>query len=208
MVTGTASCTTTATTSSPFGSYPITCTQGGLTASNYSFNFVPGTLTVTAATPTLLLPCTEVTYDGSPHSCVGTATGVGGVTISGGSWLYNPASETAAGTYGVTGTYTSTDSDYVSGGTASGTLIIDPAAVTLTAGSYHGVYDGSSHAPAPACAVSPTYVGGLTCTNVPSPVGPGIGSGGVTPTVSGGTTSNFTITPVDGSWSIGPATLT
>ena len=40
-------CTTTATTSSPVGTYPITCSGGA--SDNYSFTYVPGTLTVTAA---------------------------------------------------------------------------------------------------------------------------------------------------------------
>jgi len=47
-VTGSASCTTTATASSPPDSYPITCTVGTLKATNYAFStFVAGVLTVT-----------------------------------------------------------------------------------------------------------------------------------------------------------------
>jgi len=46
-VTGQALCTTTATTTSPGGTYPITCSLGTLAAANYTFTFVPGTLTVT-----------------------------------------------------------------------------------------------------------------------------------------------------------------
>jgi hypothetical protein len=54
-VTGSASCTTTATTGSPAGSYPITCTIGNLAATNYDFQpFVAGTLTVTRPTTTTL----------------------------------------------------------------------------------------------------------------------------------------------------------
>ena len=150
------------------------------------------TLTVTATTPTLSLTCTEVTYDGNAHACVGTATGVDGETTVAGSWSYAPASETAAGSYPVTGTFTSTDGNY-QGGTATGTLKIDPAAVTATAGSYNGIDDGSSHAPS-ACAVTGAFTGGLTCTNNPASVGPGVGSGTVIPVVSGGTLSNFAIT--------------
>jgi hypothetical protein len=45
-VTGSPSVTTTATASSPVGTYPITVAQGTLAASNYSFTFVNGTLTV------------------------------------------------------------------------------------------------------------------------------------------------------------------
>src|SRR5207253_70452 len=52
VVSGAASCSTTAITSSGVGTYPITCTQGTLSATNYDFpvaNFVAGTLTVNAA---------------------------------------------------------------------------------------------------------------------------------------------------------------
>ncbi len=45
-VTGQALCTTTATTTSPGGTYPITCSLGTLAAPNYTFTFVAGTLTV------------------------------------------------------------------------------------------------------------------------------------------------------------------
>ncbi len=39
-VTGQALCTTTATTTSPGGTYPITCSVGTLAAQNYTFSFV------------------------------------------------------------------------------------------------------------------------------------------------------------------------
>jgi len=44
---GTPSLTTTTVSTSPVGSYPIGITHGSMTASNYTFNFVRGTLTVT-----------------------------------------------------------------------------------------------------------------------------------------------------------------
>ncbi len=49
-ITGSPSCTTTATSASPAGTYPITCTVGTLEASGYYFIsvFVPGTLTIQA----------------------------------------------------------------------------------------------------------------------------------------------------------------
>jgi hypothetical protein len=52
-VTGQASCTTTATITSPGGTYPITCSVGTLAATNYTFSFVPGTLTVTFSQTTV-----------------------------------------------------------------------------------------------------------------------------------------------------------
>ena len=54
VVTGTASCTTTATPASPAGTYPITCTVGTLSAPGYTFStFVPGVLTVSYSSPCL-----------------------------------------------------------------------------------------------------------------------------------------------------------
>jgi len=46
-------CTTAATSSSPAGSYPITCS--GAVLSGYTFSYQPGTLTVTNSTPTFTL---------------------------------------------------------------------------------------------------------------------------------------------------------
>jgi hypothetical protein len=62
---------TTATTSSPAGLYPITVSQGTLTAANYTFNFVNGTLSVLQA-PTVTLT-TPAAVSGS-HSAGYTMT--------------------------------------------------------------------------------------------------------------------------------------
>jgi hypothetical protein len=61
-VTGTASCTTTATLASTVGAYPITCTLGTLAAANYDFTpFVAGTLTINSpATATFLASAVTV----------------------------------------------------------------------------------------------------------------------------------------------------
>ncbi len=53
VLTGSPSLTTTATAASPVGSYTITAAAGTLSAANYSFTFVNGTLTVTKATSVL-----------------------------------------------------------------------------------------------------------------------------------------------------------
>lgn len=50
-LTGTLLCATTATQTSPVGSYPITC--AGLSSANYAITFAPGTLNVTSATLTI-----------------------------------------------------------------------------------------------------------------------------------------------------------
>ena len=88
----------------------------------------------------------------------------------------------------------------------NGSWSITALAVTLTAGSYSGTYDGQSHSPSP-CLSSNAL---LSCTNDPSSVGPGYGSGSVTPTPNYGNAvaADFSITSKPGSWSIAKATLT
>jgi len=129
------------------GTYSVTGTFSS-SDPNYTGGTAGGTLKVDQATPVLALSCSEVTYDGDAHSCTGSATGVGGAAVNG-SWNFSPASESAAGSYPVTGTFSSGDPNYVSGGTATGTLTIDvaqaapvqdfslpaaPSAITVTAG--------------------------------------------------------------------------
>src|SRR5262249_37569811 len=53
VVSGTPTLSTTATQTSTVGTSPITATAGTLSAANYTFSFVPGTLTVNTATLTV-----------------------------------------------------------------------------------------------------------------------------------------------------------
>jgi hypothetical protein len=82
-------CSTTATSASPVGTYPTTCS--GAVAPNYSISYVPGTMTVTAPVippPPLLVPVTgaaggalipvtggNLIVSGIGHSCMTTAGG-------------------------------------------------------------------------------------------------------------------------------------
>ena len=83
VVSGTPSLTTTATSASTAGSYPITA-SGTLTATNYSFSYVNGTLTVTTAAQTVnftALP-SPVIYGVSPITLSATASSGLAVTFS------------------------------------------------------------------------------------------------------------------------------
>ena len=102
---------TTATTTSSVGSYPITITQGTLAATNYTFSFVNGTLSITGATAQSItfgaLP--GVTYGISPISLTATASSGLAVSYS----VTGPASisgstltVTGAGTIAVTASQT------------------------------------------------------------------------------------------------------
>ena len=78
VLSGSPSVTTTATSSSPVGTYPITPSAGSLSAANYSFSFVNGALTVNKATPALSLswnPTSPLLNQSVTFKCSGTAGG-------------------------------------------------------------------------------------------------------------------------------------
>ena len=91
-VSGSASCSTTATAGSSPGTYPITCALGTLTAANYSFGpYVAGTLTVTSATPklvfltpaqTMTVGVTSDTITVQRQSAAGTPLTTGSLNVS------------------------------------------------------------------------------------------------------------------------------
>ena len=87
-ITGQAACATTATGESGVGGYPITCSVGTLSSSDYSFTFAPGTLTVSQATTSTSLNVSASTvtvsvapqFSGSPAGVV--AVSIGGTSAS------------------------------------------------------------------------------------------------------------------------------
>ena len=92
----------------------------------------------------------------------------------------------------------------------NGAWSITPLAVTVTGGSYTGVYDGSTHALSACTSSASTFV---TCTNSPlGPLGPDVGGAAVNPTsvLVKGIVADYTITPANGAWSItkAPSTTT
>ena len=124
VVTGSPSLTTTATTVSPAGTYPITAALGTLaTNNNYIFAFINGTLTVTPAageTTTLSVSPTTVMYGdpavltavvGPPSGATGTVSFHEGTTLLGTSSLDSsatavlPVSTLNTGTHTITATY-------------------------------------------------------------------------------------------------------
>ena len=125
-VTGAPVLTTTATTASSPGSYPITVSTGTLAAANYSFLYVSGTLTIQQATPTISInnipaspiyngsfaPAYSYTGNGTPtESVLSTTTTV--CTVSG-----SMVSFIGVGTCSLTASATQT-TDYAA---ATGTL--------------------------------------------------------------------------------------
>lgn len=99
------------------------------------------------------------------------------------------------------------NASYAAATSVSQTFTIAKAAVTATAGSYAGVYDGTSH-DLSSCTISGAFTGDLTCTNSASSAGPNVGSSDVTPIVSGtGLAANFEVSAVVGHIAITPASV-
>ncbi len=140
-VDGTATMTTTATARSPVGSYPITFSVENLTATNYVFKYINGSLTVIHATPVISWPTPVSIPVGTPLS----ATQLDCTSNVPGTFSYNPPSGTVlkVGTYTLQCTLTPNDSvDYT---TATATVSISVADFSISAGpSSQSVYTGEA----------------------------------------------------------------
>ncbi len=133
VVSGSPSVTTTATSSSPVGSYTITAAAGTLSAANYTFTFVNGTLTVNKATLTVTAASASMAYGSTEPTFTATATGlVNGNTLTslGLTFTTNPSIIGRAGTYAIVPSLTNGSNYNVN--CVNGTLTVNPA-ITLTA---------------------------------------------------------------------------
>ncbi len=135
VISGTPEFTTTATTDSVTGSYPITPAQGSLSSANYRFaTFTPGSLSVGKQTATVTLGNLAQTYDGTARAAKATtspdAVTVGLSYAGTGGTTYGPSATapTNAGSYTVTATINDTKFT----GTATGTLVVAKASQTIT----------------------------------------------------------------------------
>jgi LPXTG-site transpeptidase (sortase) family protein len=133
-VTGSPSCTTTATVSSPVGTYSITCAIGTLASNNYSFTFVQGTLTVTSADLLITASSDTMTYGGTVPTITPIYTGLrAGDTQP----ATPPTCTTTATSSSPVGSYTSSCSGAVDPNYnityADGTVDVMPATLTVTA---------------------------------------------------------------------------
>ena len=129
------------------GSYAVI---GTINHANYQGS-ASGTLVIGKATATVSLGSLSATYDGSAKSATATTNPVSlpvDFTYDG-----SPTAPTNAGSYAVIGTIN--DSNYA--GSASGTLVIEKSAATVTLGSLSATYNGT-----PKSATATTTPGSLT----------------------------------------------
>jgi uncharacterized protein YjiK/phosphodiesterase/alkaline phosphatase D-like protein len=149
-------------------------------------------------------PLGNKTFGNAPFTVSATASSglpvsfaaSGNCTVAG-----NLVTLTAAGSCTITASQAG-NADFSPAQDVSQTFSIARAQVTATAGSGSAIYDGLPKSPAP-CAVTGPYVGSLSCANSPAAVGPDPGTTAIVPIVSGDVLSNFDITLVNGSYTIG-----
>lgn len=130
------------------GTYDVVATFTSSDA-NYASTAATGTLTINPATPKVTLTGGTFIYDGKPHAAAATVVGSDGITPVSGSLAptYNgaPTVPTAAGTYAVQATFTSTDSNYATTTTVNGMLSIGAATPKLTISGGPFSNDGAAH---------------------------------------------------------------
>jgi len=145
----------------PGSPYVISCTQGTLSAANYSFALVNGTLTVTLTTPSFTnVVIGSTIYDGKPHGASATVVGVGSPAENLGSaavsyelrsgtdpnYTYGPSTTTApinAGVYRITFSYAGS-ANYGRISDNSHILTIATATLTITPTSGQSMVFGST----------------------------------------------------------------
>ena len=138
VLTGSPSLTTTATSSSPVGTYAITAAQGTLASQNYTFTFVNGTLTINAAVLTVTANSASMTYGGTlpafAASYSGFVNGDGQGVLTGSPSLTTTAtSSSPVGTYAITAAQGTLSAQNYTFAFVNGTLTINPAMLVVTA---------------------------------------------------------------------------
>jgi hypothetical protein len=184
VVNGTPALSTTATSTSNVGSYPITVATGTLAATNYSFLYVPGTLTINTAGSTTAAANATASYSPGSQSVslsatvtstagtvnagtvtftllnggtpVGTATTSGTVSNGAASVSYTLPAGAQAGTYTIQAVYNGS-TDFAGSSDNSHTLMVNAVTATVQLNNLTQTYTGS-----PISATAATTPSGLT----------------------------------------------
>jgi hypothetical protein len=205
---GTLSCLTTATSSSSVGSYPITCS--GLTSSNYTFTYVAGSYSVMPATPTITsaTPPTLTYGDALPSDPTG-----GDTASVPGTFSYSPVagSVLAAGTHTVHVTFTPTDTTDYTSVHYDISVVVNPAALNVTAHDADRLYGAAN----PGFSATVTgyvngddagdLVGTLSCSSTANSTS---APADYPISCTGLSGANYDVKYVDGTLSVGKASLT
>jgi FtsP/CotA-like multicopper oxidase with cupredoxin domain len=206
------SCTSAATSTSPIGTYPITCT--GAVNPNYAISYVNGRVTITKGVLTITAPSPSMLYGGPMPT----------LTPS-----YNPASPvgpftpatctTTATVTSPVGTYPVTCSGAVDANYnisyVAGTLTINLRPLTITANSRSKTYGQTVTFAGTEFTASGLQngqtIGSVTLTSTGAPAAAAVGSYSIVPSAATGgtfTPSNYTISYVNGTLTVSRAALT
>ena len=195
------------------GAYPITCTVGTLSAQNYVFAFVPGTLTINPAPLTVNVDNASRAYGDPNPTFTGTITGLKNGDVITANYTTTATQLSPVGTYPITATLV--DPNNVVGNYAvtinNGTLTITPAALVITANNAARLYGD------PNPAFTGTIAGIKNGDNITAiyttpatPASP-IGTYPINPSPSDngtGALANYVVTLNNGSLTVSPAPLT
>jgi len=201
-------CTTTATSLSPIGAYPITC--NGAVDPNYTISYVAGTLNITQGTLTVTAPSLSMPYGGPLPTLTPTYSPVSPVGLTTPATCTTPATaRSPVGTYAVTCSG-AVDPNY--GITyVGGTLTVNPAPLVITASSATMLYGGTVPV------ITASYSGFMngdtptslttapTCSTTATSTSP---VGNYPSSCSGAVSANYTITYVAGTLTVNTATVT
>src|SRR5262249_12678511 len=140
------------------GTYTVVASFPG--SADYAATSAPLTFTISPATPSVSVSDAGGTYDGAAFSATATAVGTDGPTPVSGSFSYTyyvglgtsgtslgSTAPSAAGSYTVVATFTSSDGNYT-GGSAQTTFTINAAGPSVTVSDAGGAYDGAAFAAA------------------------------------------------------------
>ena len=215
VLTGAPSLTTTATASSAVGSYTITAAAGTLAATNYSFTYVNGTLTVSKAVLTVTANNASRAYGAANPTFTprysGFLNGDTASVLTGAPSLTTTATASSAvGSYTITaaaGTLAATNYSFTY---VNGTLTVNKTTLTITASSPTVTYGAAIPA------ITPSYSGfvngdtsaSLTTQPACTTSYTTTSAAGSSPSTScsGAATANYTVSYVSGAVTINPAT--
>jgi hypothetical protein len=205
VITGTVTHSTTGSSTSNAGTYSITPSVSGLTATNYTFTPVNGTLTINRATLTITSSNTSMTYGSSLPTFTYTSTGFLGSdnasVINGTVTHTTTGSSTAnAGSYTITPVVSGLSATNYTFSPSNGTLTINKATISGTLANASFTYDGSSKSATVITNILPT---GATYTGNPSVSATAAGT--YTSSIIGSNNYQGTVT---GTLTINRATLT
>nr|MBA3707471.1 hypothetical protein [Planctomycetota bacterium] len=188
-----ANATTAAATYGPATAQAIkpTLVDPGSKLGNYTVTSTNGTLTITAATATVAISNTAQTYNGTARP-VTVTTGPVGISVA---TTYDGSGIVPINVGSYTVTSSITDPNYT--GSATVTLVVSPAAATVTLSNVTATYDGASHSATvvtnpPGLAVTTTYAGSTTAPTTAG--GYALVSTITDPNYSGSASGTFTIT--------------